>query len=64
MKTLYHKKLPIAGLPPYKLELPIKPHDIATNEEEDQEFELKLSDFKKDKTSIVITSDDHKNGVV
>ena len=37
---------------------------IATNEEEDQEFELKLSDFKKDKTSIVITSDDHKNGVV
>jgi|TARA_R110000744_G_scaffold190_6_gene716 hypothetical protein len=37
---------------------------IATNEEDDQEFELKLKDFKKDKSSILITSDDHKNGVI
>ena len=41
MKTLYHKKLPIAGLPPYKLELPIKPHDIATNEEARKQYSHK-----------------------
>ena len=37
---------------------------IATNEEDDQEFELKLNDFKKDKSSTLITSDDQKNGVI
>ena len=37
---------------------------IATNEEDDKEFELKLKDFKKDQNSTVITSDDHINGVV
>ena len=37
---------------------------IATNEDDDKEFELKLKDFRNHKNSIVITSDDHKNGVV
>jgi len=37
---------------------------IATNEDNDKEFELKLKDFRNHKNSIVITSDDHKNGVV
>ena len=37
---------------------------IATNEEDDKEFELKLKDFKKDQNCTVITSDDHINGVV
>ena len=33
MKTIYEKKLAIAGFPSHKLELPIKPNDIATNED-------------------------------
>ena len=37
---------------------------IATNEDNDKEFELKLKDFRDHNNSIVITSDDHKNGVV
>ena len=37
---------------------------IATNEDNDKEFELKLKDFRDHNNSIFITSDDHKNGVV
>ena len=37
---------------------------IATNEENDQEYDLKLTSFKKDKNYTVISSDDNENGVI
>ena len=38
MKTCYQNKLDIAGLPSGKLKLPIKPFDIATNEEARKDY--------------------------
>lgn len=43
MKTMYAKKLPIAGLPTGKIPLPPKPFDIATNVEARKEYSRKAS---------------------
>ena len=41
MKTIFEKELPIAGFPAHKLELPIVPHDIATNEDARKKYSQK-----------------------